>query len=108
MAQVDGERRAVSQADGPPVPSTATANALPGYLILYVALYLAYGTKSAYLPAFLRDHGLSIEQIGLMLAQHHRSDSGRSSHGPPSRLSGGPQAGALGRGLFIRLYWLRL
>jgi PPP family 3-phenylpropionic acid transporter len=68
MAQVDGERRAVSQADGPPVPSTATANALPGYLILYVALYLAYGMESAYLPAFLRDHGLSIEQIGLMLA----------------------------------------
>ena len=68
MAQVDGERRAVSQADGPPVPSRATANALPGYLILYVALYLAYGTESAYLPAFLRDHGLSIEQIGLMLA----------------------------------------
>jgi PPP family 3-phenylpropionic acid transporter len=68
MAQVDGERRAVSQADGPPVPSTATANALPGYLILYVALYLAYGMESAYLPAFLPDHGLSIEQIGLMLA----------------------------------------
>ena len=68
MAQVDGERRAVSQADGPPVPSTATANALPGYLILYVALYLAYGMELAYLPAFLRDHGLSIEQIGLMLA----------------------------------------
>src|SRR6201999_536597 len=36
--------------------------------VLYVTLYLAYGTESAYLPAFLRYHGLSIEQIGLMLS----------------------------------------
>ena len=41
---------------------------LPSYLVLYGALYLAYGTKSAYLPAFLLSHGLSLEQIGLMLA----------------------------------------
>jgi MFS transporter, PPP family, 3-phenylpropionic acid transporter len=68
MAQVDGKRSAAPRADGPPVPSKATAEALPGFLILYVALYLAYGTESAYLPAFLRDHGLSIEQIGLVLA----------------------------------------
>jgi hypothetical protein len=65
MTQVDGERRAVSQADGPPVPSTATTNALPGYLTLYIALYLAYGTESAYLPVFLRDHGLSISVASL-------------------------------------------
>jgi MFS transporter, PPP family, 3-phenylpropionic acid transporter len=68
MTQVGGERRAVSQAGDPPVPSTTAANALPGYLVLYVALYLAYGTESAYLPVFLRDHGLAIEQIGLILA----------------------------------------
>ena len=68
MAQVDGKRSAAPRADGPPVPSKATAKALPAFLILYVALYLAYGTESAYLPAFLRDHGLSIEQIGLVLA----------------------------------------
>jgi MFS transporter, PPP family, 3-phenylpropionic acid transporter len=42
--------------------------ALPNYLVLYVALYLAYGTESAFLPAFLRDRGLSTEQLGLLLA----------------------------------------
>lgn len=41
---------------------------LPGYLVLYGTLYLAYGTESAYLPEFLRSHGLALEQIGLMLA----------------------------------------
>jgi hypothetical protein len=68
MTQVGGELRAVSQAGDPPVPSTTAANALPGYLVLYVALYFAYGTESAYFPVFLRDHGLAIEQIGLILA----------------------------------------
>src|SRR6201996_1776209 len=43
-------------------------NALPGYLILYIALYSADGTESAYLPAFLGYHGLSNAQIGLLLA----------------------------------------
>jgi MFS transporter, PPP family, 3-phenylpropionic acid transporter len=84
MTQVYGERRAASQADGPPVPSTATTNALPGYLTLYVALYLAYGTESAYLPAFLRDHGLSIEEIGLILAA-----------GTIVRIAAGPVTGRL-------------
>lgn len=42
--------------------------ALSTYLVLYVALYLAYGTESAFLPAFLHDHGLSAEQLGLLLA----------------------------------------
>jgi MFS transporter, PPP family, 3-phenylpropionic acid transporter len=41
---------------------------LPAYLILYGTLYLAYGTESAYLPEFLRSHGLEIEQVGLALA----------------------------------------
>ena len=45
-----------------------TANALPGFLMLYAALYAAYGTESAYLPAFLRSQGLALEQIGLVLA----------------------------------------
>jgi PPP family 3-phenylpropionic acid transporter len=84
MAQVDGERRAVSPSGDPPVSSTATANALPGYLVLYVTLYLAYGTESAYLPAFLRYHGLSIEQIGLML-----------SAGTVVRIVAGPVTGRL-------------
>jgi PPP family 3-phenylpropionic acid transporter len=45
-----------------------TTNALPGFVLLYGALYAAYGTESAYLPAFLRRHGLALEQIGLVLA----------------------------------------
>lgn len=48
----------------PPAPR----NALTGYLFLYGSLYLAYGTESAYLPEFLRDHGLTLEQVGLTLA----------------------------------------
>src|ERR1700742_4072959 len=49
-------------------PGPVAVNALPGYLLLYIALYSAYGTESAYLPAFLGYHGLSNEQIGLVLA----------------------------------------
>ena len=49
-------------------PGPAAVNALPGYLLLYIALYSAYGTESAYLPAFLGHHDLSNEQIGLVLA----------------------------------------
>ena len=49
-------------------PGPSAVNVLPGYLMLYIALYSAYGTESAYLPAFLGDHGLSNEQIGLALA----------------------------------------
>jgi PPP family 3-phenylpropionic acid transporter len=45
-----------------------SASTLPGFLLLYGALYAAYGTESAYMPAFLRSHGLAIEQIGLVLA----------------------------------------
>jgi MFS transporter, PPP family, 3-phenylpropionic acid transporter len=45
-----------------------TTNALPGFLLLYGALYAAYGAESAYMPAFLRSHGLALEQIGLVLA----------------------------------------
>lgn len=52
---------------GHPLPPPDT-KVLPNYLLLYVALYLAYGTESAFLPAFLRDHGLSTQQLGLLLA----------------------------------------
>ena len=47
---------------------TPRSNVLIGYLLLYGSLYLAYGTESAYLPEFLRDHGLTLEQVGLTLA----------------------------------------
>ena len=47
---------------------TTPATALPGFLLLYGALYCAYGTESAYMPAFLLSHGLPVERIGLVLA----------------------------------------
>lgn len=49
-------------------PRLHVAGALPGFLLLYTALYAAYGTESAYMPAFLGSHGLAVEQIGLVLA----------------------------------------
>ena len=46
----------------------AASDTLPRFLLLYGALYAAYGTESAYMPAFLRSHGLPLERIGLVLA----------------------------------------
>src|SRR6185436_11862768 len=66
--QADRERSSAVQRESSPVHFPSVAKILPGYLVLYSALYLAYGTVSAYLPAFLLSHGLSFEQIGLMLA----------------------------------------
>lgn len=60
--QADRERSSAVQS------TNEAKKILPGYLVLYGTLYLAYGTESAYLPAFLRSHGLSLEQIGLLLA----------------------------------------
>ena len=45
-----------------------TARVLPRFLLLYGSLYAAYGTESAYMPAFLQSHGLAFEQIGIILA----------------------------------------
>ena len=47
---------------------TVRATALPGFMLLYGALYSAYGTESAYLPTFLLSHGLPVERVGLVLA----------------------------------------
>src|ERR1700744_1137785 len=65
--------------DQPPVCQSASvrqmsdkqskrANGLPGFLLLYGSLYAAYGTESAYMPAFYRSHGLALEQIGFVFA----------------------------------------
>jgi PPP family 3-phenylpropionic acid transporter len=59
-------------------------SALPSFLLLYGALYAAYGTESAYMPAFLRSHGLTLERIGLVLAA-----------GTLVRIVAGPAAGRL-------------
>jgi MFS transporter, PPP family, 3-phenylpropionic acid transporter len=50
------------------VEPSQKANALSSFLLLYGALYGAYGAESAYMPAFLRSHGLALEQIGWVLA----------------------------------------
>src|ERR1700735_5128910 len=47
---------------------TEPAPTLSGFLLLYSALFCAYGTESAYMPAFLLSHGLPVERIGLVLA----------------------------------------
>jgi PPP family 3-phenylpropionic acid transporter len=42
--------------------------ALAPYLILFAALYSAFGVQSPYLPAFLGEHGLEPAAIGIVLA----------------------------------------
>jgi PPP family 3-phenylpropionic acid transporter len=58
----------MSTGDAASTSEPAARTALPGFLLLYVALYSAYGTESAYLPAFLQSHGLPVESVGLVLA----------------------------------------
>src|SRR5829696_132283 len=42
--------------------------ALLAYLVLFAALYAAFGVQSPYLPRLLQDHGLGAEAIGMVLA----------------------------------------
>ncbi|MBV8491866.1 MAG: MFS transporter [Alphaproteobacteria bacterium] len=42
--------------------------ALAPYLLLFAALYAGFGVQSPYLPAFLAEHGLAPELIGIVLA----------------------------------------
>ena len=44
------------------------ASPLPQFLLLYGALYFAYGAESAYLPAFMLSHSLPVQRIGLVFA----------------------------------------
>jgi PPP family 3-phenylpropionic acid transporter len=43
-------------------------NALPKFVLLYAAMYAAYGVASPFLPAFINDRGLPAEELGLVLA----------------------------------------
>ncbi len=70
---------------------------LAGFLWLYAALYGAYGTESAYLPAFLQSHGLAAERIGLVLAA-----------GTLLRVVAGPAIGRVADGLGRRKLALAL
>ena len=59
-------------------------SALPRFVLLYAALYCAFGVASPFLPAFLSTRGLSAEELGLVLAS-----------GTAIRLVAGPLAGRL-------------
>src|SRR2546421_7758871 len=43
------------------------APALSRFVVLYAAMYAASGVASPFLPAFVRDHGIPPEQLGLVL-----------------------------------------
>jgi PPP family 3-phenylpropionic acid transporter len=43
-------------------------NALPRFLLLYAALYAAFGLASPFTPALLHERGLNVTSIGLFLA----------------------------------------
>lgn len=57
---------------------------LIGYLLLFGMLYLGFGVQSPYVPRLLKEHGLSPEAIGAVLAA-----------GTAIRLAAGPAAGRL-------------
>ena len=59
--------------------------ALPKFVLLYAAMYAAYGVASPFLPAFVSERGLSPEQLGLALAA-----------GTGVRLVSAPFAGRIG------------
>src|SRR5687768_2117843 len=42
--------------------------ALPKFLLLYAAMYAAYGVSSPFLPAFVTERGLQPEHLGFVLA----------------------------------------
>jgi PPP family 3-phenylpropionic acid transporter len=60
-------------------------NALPRFVLLYAAMYAAYGVASPFLPRFLESRGLPPEEIGLVLAA-----------GTAVRLLASPAAGRAG------------
>ena len=65
-------------------PPTPAVPALPPFLLLYAALYSAYGAESAYLPSFFQSHGLGADSIGAVL-----------SAGTVVRIVSGPAVGRL-------------
>ena len=53
----------ISRLEGHDLRSTA----LPRFILLYAAMYAAFGVTSPFLPAFVSARGLSAEQLGLVL-----------------------------------------
>ena len=73
--------RLLRQLEGPPLRSTA----LPRFIVLYAAMYAAFGAASPFLPAFVSARGLPAEQLGLVLGA-----------GTAIRLLTAPLAGRIG------------
>src|SRR4030095_6350977 len=67
------------------MPAPATSTALPRFVLLYAAMYAAFGVASPFLPAFVSGRGLPPEQLGLVLAA-----------GTATRLLSAPLAGRIG------------
>jgi PPP family 3-phenylpropionic acid transporter len=60
-------------------------SALPRFIILYAAMYAAYGVASPFLPAYVGERGLPPEELGMVLAA-----------GTAVRLVSAPLAGRIG------------
>jgi PPP family 3-phenylpropionic acid transporter len=60
-------------------------SALPRFIVLYAAMYAAYGVASPFLPAFVSERGLPPEELGMVLAA-----------GTAVRLLSAPLAGRIG------------
>jgi len=60
-------------------------SALPRFVVLYAAMYAAYGVASPFLPAFVNSRGIAPEELGLVLGT-----------GTAVRLISAPLAGRIG------------
>jgi PPP family 3-phenylpropionic acid transporter len=65
--------------------NSSSTDALTKFIVLYVAMYAAFGVASPFLPAFLSSRGLAPEQLGLALGA-----------GTAVRLLTAPLAGRIG------------
>src|SRR4051812_24975999 len=61
------------------------SSALPRFILLYAAMYAAFGVASPFLPAFVSARGLTPEELGLVLGA-----------GTAVRLAAAPLAGRIG------------
>jgi len=48
--------------------TTVWSTALPRFMLLYAAMYAAFGIASAFLPALVNAHGLPAAQLGFVLS----------------------------------------
>jgi len=65
--------------------NSSSTHALPKFILLYAAIYAAFGVASPFMPAFLSSRGLAPEQLGLALGA-----------GTAVRLFTAPLAGRIG------------